>query len=153
MWKGDVASHIKFIATFSHQRGARSLLFHPHRRIGVIQRRLACVGLHSGPIKTAPWPAFLVWTCEIKQVTQENFSRPKPSLETDEETPSRDRCLRGLLPMLEDCSVRRCPAQVVLHRLPKGPLLGLSHFHGSWHASVLWSGVRTAQFTELELRV
>jgi len=61
VWKCDVASSIIFIVTFSHQHGARSIIFRLSLRFGVIQFRLACVGLQSTPIKAASAAIFSVW--------------------------------------------------------------------------------------------
>ena len=51
VWEGDDGRSINFINTFSHQSGARSIIFQSRQRFGVIQRRLAYVGLQSRPSK------------------------------------------------------------------------------------------------------
>ena len=46
------------INSFSHQSGARSIIFQSRQRFGVIQRRLAYVGLQSRPSKQPGKPFF-----------------------------------------------------------------------------------------------
>ena len=66
VWEGDDGRSINFINTFSHQSGARSIIFQSRQRFGVIQRRLAYVGLQSRPSQQ-PQAAFFRFDKTAKQ--------------------------------------------------------------------------------------